>query len=574
MLATIAPWLALVTTTLVFVVALRSRWKRTPVLVRCVCFSLYAHFFLATIAYTTNFMGWDARTFGPGRGTREVRVRMTSDATSAEAQPLDEPMDEADEVPPWEPTGEVPVELATAASLTITKQDSSATASAKPDVPAPALPDLPPLDLPKKAPQRSPLESVAEVLAEVAPRYADAVQATTPAPLPEHGRVDKKSDAFDPPRVPGAAASSAPSMRPDVYHLRFADDRASVVESAGGSLDTEAAVKRSLEWLVANQEADGRWSAARHGAGRGAPQHNQERGDTGVDADTGITGLALLALLGAGHTHLEGEHRVAVQRGLEFLLASQRADGCLAGNAKLFASMYCHGMATLAVAEAMAISRDARLKSGVERAVAYTVAAQHSAGGWRYQPHDVGDMSQFGWQIMALKSAELAGVKTPDVTKQRARRFLAMMSSGRNGGLASYRAGERPSRTMTAEALLCRYLLEESAPAATRDEATAFLLQELPSSGAPNVYYWYYGTLAMRLSGGASSSAGWQRWNESLQAELLNSQRFEGRLTGSWDPDRVWGGYGGRVYQTALAALCLESYYRYDTAAIERRTLR
>ena len=34
-------------------------------------------------------------------------------------------------------------------------------------------------------------------------------------------------------------------------------------------------------------------------------------------------------------------------------------------------------------------------------------------------------------------------------------------------------------------------------------------------------------------------------------------------LAGSWDPDTVWGGYGGRVYTTAMAALCLEVYYRY-----------
>ena len=133
----------------------------------------------------------------------------------------------------------------------------------------------------------------------------------------------------------------------------------------------------ALAWLVAHQESAGHWNAASHGAGRGNSQQGQDRGDTGADADTGITALAVLALLGAGNTHLEGEHRTAVQHGLEFLLASQRSDGCLAGNAKLFASTYCHGMATLALAEALAVSRDQRLKPAVERAVGYTIAAQH-----------------------------------------------------------------------------------------------------------------------------------------------------------------------------------------------------
>ena len=113
---------------------------------------------------------------------------------------------------------------------------------------------------------------------------------------------------------------------------------------------------------------------------------------------------------------------------------------------------------------------------------------------------------------------------------------------------------------MTAEALVCHHLLSDTPPAATRNEATAFVLQELPTAGTPNVYYWYYGTLAMRFSGGVS----WQKWNEALQKQLLQSQRREALTLGSWDPDRTWGGYGGRVYQTSLSALCLEAYYRYD----------
>jgi len=36
-----------------------------------------------------------------------------------------------------------------------------------------------------------------------------------------------------------------------------------------------------------------------------------------------------------------------------------------------------------------------------------------------------------------------------------------------------------------------------------------------------------------------------------------------GSLKGSWDPDPVWGGHGGRVYATAMAALTLEVYYRH-----------
>jgi hypothetical protein len=136
--------------------------------------------------------------------------------------------------------------------------------------------------------------------------------------------------------------------------------------------------------------------------------------------------------------------------------------------------------------------------------------------------------------------------------------FLNSVSSGRNRGLASYRAGERVTATMTAEALVCRVFLDECSEAQGR-EAVDFLRGEIPRRGQENHYYWYYGTLAMFQMQGAE----WQQWNTALKEQLLSSQKLHGPLAGSWDPDRQWGQYGGRVFSTALATLCLEVYYRY-----------
>jgi hypothetical protein len=74
------------------------------------------------------------------------------------------------------------------------------------------------------------------------------------------------------------------------------------------------------------------------------------------------------------------------------------------------------------------------------------------------------------------------------------------------------------------------------------------------------MYYVYYGTLALHLTGGEP----WRKWNEAMKRMLLPRQREKGPHRGSWDPirgadDRI----GGRVYMTAMAALCLEAYYRY-----------
>jgi hypothetical protein len=266
-----------------------------------------------------------------------------------------------------------------------------------------------------------------------------------------------------------------------------------------------------------------------------------------------------LAFLGAGETHLEGPHRESVQRGLEYLLRIQRADGELAGSADLFARMYCHGMATLAISEAYALSGDARLRPALDAAVGFTIRAQDpSGGGWRYRPGDAGDMSQFGWQVMSLKSAQLAGLPIPPIVWDRGRKFVRSVSSGADAGLASYRPGERPSRTMTAEALFCRILLEDSQGAQAR-EALRFVAEEPPGVGPDNHYYWYYGTLAQFQT----QSDSWRIWNESAQRQLLARQVKAGPLRGSWDPDPVWGTHGGRVFSTALCALSLEVYYRY-----------
>lgn len=347
---------------------------------------------------------------------------------------------------------------------------------------------------------------------------------------------------------------------PALYQSRQGAGKEMAVQRFGGNRQTEAAVAAALDWLAANQSQDGRWDANVYGGGREERVLGHERGGAGAQADTGVTGLALLAFLAAGHTHLDGKFQETLQHGLEFLLRSQTRDGNLAGEARLFARMYCHGMASLAISEAYAITGDDRLRPFVLRAVQYTVNAQNPHdGGWRYQPGDAGDMSQFGWQVMALKSAELAGVRTPAETRAGMIRFVNNSATGPYKGLAGYRPLAPASRTMTAEAVVCRAFLGLEQRELAAREAVDFIMAEPPQAGKMNLYYWYYATLAMFQMQGPK----WEEWNAALQQQLLSKQQRFGAHTGSWDPDTVWGGYGGRVYSTAMATLCLEVYYRY-----------
>jgi hypothetical protein len=347
---------------------------------------------------------------------------------------------------------------------------------------------------------------------------------------------------------------------PAAYRLRLAEQRSALTGQLGNNDRAEAAVEAALAWLAAQQEDDGSWDADRWGSGVETRVHGHNRQGAGTNADTGISGLAILAFLASGHTHLDGTYRTNVQHGLEYLLRSQASDGNLAGQARFFARMYCHGMASLALSEALAMTGDVRIRPFVERALHYSIAAQHpTTGGWRYHPGDQGDMSQFGWQVMALKSAAMAGFEIPQHTREGMLHFLSRCSQGQSGGLASYKPQSQVTRSMTAESLACRYFLGLEPSRALVDEATDFIMGDLPQSGTPNLYYWYYGTLAMFQVQGTR----WNEWNVAMQRYVLRAQRTDGHLAGSWDPDTVWGSYGGRIYSTAMATLCLEVYYRY-----------
>lgn len=401
---------------------------------------------------------------------------------------------------------------------------------------------------------------------------AQAAQIGDWAPGPSHGGALTIQSSME--RAQRQHAS------PATYQLRARADRDQVAQEKGGSPDTEAAVKAALAWLAVNQERDGRWNAAKHGATTQRERSGSDTSGVSMRPDAGVTGLALLAFLGAGHTHEEGQYRETVRLALEYLLGIQATDGNLYGPATMPAAMYCHGMATLALAEAYGMSGDKQLAEPLRRAVEYTLSAQHRLfGGWRYRSnrewmHDpgqeendrvlLGDTSQLGWQLMALKAAELAGLEIPVASRHGMLQFLESVSSGQHGGLASYRVGSSVSHVMTAEALYCRLLLGTTTHNPLCAEAAQMILANLPGQEPkPNLYYWYYGTLAtFQLQGRI-----WPQWNRAVQTQLLSLQESDG----SWSPESVWGGHGGRVYTTALGALCLEVYYRYLPTATAAR---
>jgi len=81
------------------------------------------------------------------------------------------------------------------------------------------------------------------------------------------------------------------------------------------------------------------------------------------------------------------------------------------------------------------MSHDEHVGNAARLAVGYIERAQNeSTGGWRYQPGDAGDTSVFGWQIMALKSAQLAELPVNSIIFDNAQRWLHSVAKGEHLG--------------------------------------------------------------------------------------------------------------------------------------------
>jgi hypothetical protein len=334
--------------------------------------------------------------------------------------------------------------------------------------------------------------------------------------------------------------------------------RAHLVEEGGGTWQTEAAVARGLVFLARHQNPDGSWSL--HDFAKTPDCDGTCRGEGQVRSDVAGTALALLPFLGAGQTHRNGQYREEVRKGLQWLVQHQKYDGGLCDGGQ----MYAHGQAAIALCEAYALSHDEQLRQPAQMALDFIVRAQHRAGGWRYNPGQAGDTSVVGWELMALKSGQMAYLRVPRKTFEMSGRFLNRVQADAYGGLYTYQPNGRPTPAMTAEALLCRQYLGWPREHAGLRAGVDYLLKHLPDPRDPNIYYWYYATQVMHHFGGKP----WETWNAQMSYALVGMQETKGHAAGSWAPvgEGTQGGYAnhaGRIYMTSLAICILEVYYRH-----------
>ncbi len=336
----------------------------------------------------------------------------------------------------------------------------------------------------------------------------------------------------------------------------------SLLEQRGGNAQSEQAVARGLRWLAAHQHTDGGWRFD-HSKG---PCKGLCRNPGSETSTTGATGLALLPFLGAGHTHQSGEHQDVVQRGLYYL--STRAVVTPHGIDLQEGTMYAQALATIALCESYGMTRDPQLRELAQRSLQFVLYAQdRKGGGWRYTPGEPGDTTVTGWQFMALKSGQLAGLDVSTPALVLASHFLDSVQA-EEGAQYGYMTPV-PRRSTTAIGLLCRMYLgwNRQRPALVR--GVEYLGQWGPSD--QEIYYNYYAAQALCHYEGPI----WEQFNARLRDHLIATQATSGHEAGSWffgnDPGAE---KGGRLYGTALAVMTLEVYYRfmplYDRRSVER----
>ena len=342
--------------------------------------------------------------------------------------------------------------------------------------------------------------------------------------------------------------------------MRTPEGRVEYGKKYGATRESEEAVEAALAWLAAHQRDNGSWSFNLDlDPCNGRCRHTKKKGTESPTPSTGATGLALLAFLGAGHTHhREGLYQETVRRGIYYLRSV--AAEAEAGLDLQQGSMYGHGIALMALGEALTMSSKGRLRDSdlydlVSKAAAFTSVAQHDSGSWGYVPGSPGDMTVSAWQVLSIIAAKKNRVDMRTNTLADAKEFV--MSTCKDRDFWFGYKGPPGEETTTAIGLALMLYLGQSTEYTPFYNALTKLAERGPKLS--NVYHDYYATLALHHS----RHHAWDEWNKKLRDHLVATQAKSGHEAGSWHFNDQWGNIGGRLYTTAMCAMTLEVYYRY-----------
>ena len=328
-------------------------------------------------------------------------------------------------------------------------------------------------------------------------------------------------------------------------------------------------VRDSLAWLARHQLQDGSW--------RFDPPGGVERSyaDPGTwKSAAGATSLALLPFFGASQTHkTKGPYRDQIRNGLNWLMVHQKPDGDLSAGG--VPKELSHTLATIALCEAYGLSGDREVGVAAQKAIRLIVESRDTKLGSRSDsPGKPPTLFLLAWQIMAIRTAMMAGLEVPPALLETAGKILDSLQTA--DGKYGETIAREVSNAATAMGLLSRMYLagrprgltvfgghflffssKESKEPADWVKSGQQFLSRTSLSSEDAIYNLFATVYIHELSG-----ADWDAWNRKMRKQLVDSQIKEGNEAGSWwNADDVRAAEGGRLFQTAINTLMLEVYY-------------
>ena len=324
-------------------------------------------------------------------------------------------------------------------------------------------------------------------------------------------------------------------------------DRLARLEASGGNSQCDESVIKALHWLKEKQHDDGSWN----------DKH-----------EVAMTGLALLAYLGHCETPESPEFGEAVMKATIFLIdTGMKNQGRLASDFKGHWA-YEHAIATYALCESYSFSRSfgytlPNLEKATQDAVQWIINNPNSVGGWNYTYDEKSryDTSINAWHLQALKAAKSTGLEFKNLPRTINSALTCIMETqNSHGGFGYNLKGPVGSAnghfTLTGAGTLC---VQQHKGTSNRSATKGIHYLEKNSrfdfSESANLYEHYYSSQAMINAGGDA----WKNYNALVRDELLSKQNDDG----SWPNPQGNKHQAGPVYNTCLATLMLEVYYRY-----------
>ena len=359
------------------------------------------------------------------------------------------------------------------------------------------------------------------------------------------------------------------NAHPDVWYddyTLWSNAKKRAIAKYGGSEETERAVELALRWLKSRQLEDGSWAI------------DAEKPKSSLNVN-GATGLALLPFLTANGlkwtngSEWSSEYKDAVENGLNYLIQHGKTGEDFNGirNCEHDEPLYNHALATLALGEALVMTRNKAYLEPAQGGLEYILSSQNpDSGAWNGSANPLDNITNTYWNVETLRIYsnfliyKKSSYENLCKTTQNVRLFLDSVQNASNDART---ASDSITSKAAQELLLRMYLYRfDAIPDLERS------VEQLCKSGPTNdSYYNYIVTQILFHYGGKS----WKEWNAAMREKLLNAQIQTGVETGSWDFSNEERNQNvvfpsSPFVDTALSALTLETYYRYKPLYLKR----